>query len=493
VAKIKRGGKLSYAAPWTYPTLDPHLSSLTTAALFFLTNDPLIDYTLKNKETHQWEFTPRLATSWEQTDPKTLVFKLRQGVKFHDGSNFNAEVAKWNLDRAMKNSKSYVKSAFETVDGVDVVDTSTIRLRLKVPSAGILAQLRQNASMMVSRSAVEQLGEDEFGRRPVGSGPMQYVEWAKDDFVRVKKFPGYWEIGEDGQPLPYLEEATIYFRPDTTVMVLDLRAGKLDIAEYIEPKDVASVTADQNLTTDMYYPAGRMMFVFGINQQKEPFGKNPKLRQALQHSIDRESMAKALGFGLAKAQYYPQMAEGLLGFTPDLPKYPYDAVKAKQLLSEGGYPNGLETTLLVINRSAEVRISEMVKSMWDNVGIRTTLEVLERLAWIDKMKNMGFDVGFWGGARPVDTDELSKAFGCGAPSNWSSYCNKDFDTCMEQGRNTYKTEERDKIYRRCLTMVMEDAFLGAGIANPNIWGMNKRVQGFTYQWSTADIHKVWLK
>lgn len=492
-AQVKRGGTLRYGAPVTYPTLDPHLTSATSPPAYWLLFDPLVNLPMVKKDPPTWEPGPGLATSWEVTDPTTIVFKLRQGVKFHDGTDFNAQVAKWNLDRAATNPKSYQRSAFVSVDSVEVVDDYTIRLKLKTPSGGLLAQLWGLPTMMVSKAAVESLGDDEFGRKPVGTGPMTLVEWVRDDHLTLKNSGQHWEKGVDGKPLPYVDTIVLPYRPETTVMMLELRTGQLDIADSPEAKDVPTIQADPNLTVELNYAAGLDQFVFGMNGEKGPFVDNKKLRQAAQYAIDRESMAKALGFGLAKAQDYPHIRDGMLGFNAALPKYSYDPAKAKQLVAEAGYPNGLDVGLELINRSADIRMAEMVKSMWDAVGIRTTVDLLDRTTWLDRMAGADFDIGMWRGTPPLDTDTLTRNFTCGAPSNYPHYCNKEFDACMSEGRASYNNDERDKTYRRCLTTLMDDAYIGEGFRLPQIWGLNKRVQDFTYQWNVSQLRTAWLK
>ena len=196
-------------------------------------------------------------------------------------------------------------------------------------------------------------------------------------------------------------------------MLLELRAGDLHIAEDIEAKDIAAVKSSPNLNFIEHPSGGYAYFTFGMNTKKDPFAKNLKLRQALQHSVDRESMAKTLGFGNARPHYYPRWNVGQLGYDDTVVKYVYDEAKAKALLAEAGYPNGIDITMTVINRSAEMRISEMVKSMWDKAGFRTTLENMERLAWIDKMKNMNFQTGFWRGNTLPNSGQVMQYHGCG--------------------------------------------------------------------------------
>lgn len=490
--KIKRGGTLRLAWQWNFQTLDPHIDPAGGLTLVY---ENLTRYDLADEKTGRFEAKPDLAESWEVTDPTTIVMKLRKGVHFQDNSPFDAEAVKWNLERMAKHPKSRAKINVESIKDIQVVDASTIRLNLKAPNADQLALLstaQESLMGIISKQAGEKLGDDGLATNPVGTGPMTLVEWKRDDHVTLKKWDGYWQKGEDGQPLPYLDGAIYRGIPDPAVMLIELKAGSLDVGRNLEGKDIANVKATPDLVygelpwSNLPYPA------MAFNARSGPFADNLKLRQAALYAIDREGMQKALGFGLGKPSLIPIWQPGLPGWDESIPGYPFNPAKSKQLLGEAGYPNGIDVNLLVDSRAAEQRMGEMIKQMWDQAGIRTTLDVMERLAWLDVVRAGKFQATDWRPVLPFVADQGSKVFQTNAPENYPGRSNPDLDKCLQQGRETYDAKQRQDIYKRCLTIMNEDAYFGSGFLMPRNWVFRKEVKDLRYAFAPLDLRWVWL-
>jgi peptide/nickel transport system substrate-binding protein len=496
-SKIKRGGVLRTAKDWRYPTLDAHLSNQLSLHGYRMLYDCLLRHEL-NPETGRFETRPELAESWERVNDRTFVFRLRTGVKFHDGSDFNADVAKWNLDRMRQHPKSGKKDDVTAIQSVDVAGSHVIRVNLKQPTASLLANLSAAAGRaeIVSKAAVEKLGDDQFGRQPSGTGPMQFAEWVPDDRLVLKRFDGYWQAGADGKPLPYLDGAVFRVMTDPAVAILELRAGTMDLTDGVEAKDVARVKAVADLVYREVPQSAQIYFTVGFNPRSGPFARNQKLRQAAMHALNREAMAKVLGFGQARAHDSAYWGPGMLGYDQTGLRYDFNPARVRELLREAGQPNGVDVTLTVINRAAEMRIAEVVKQMWDALGIRTTLEVFERLAWIQKVKAFDFHACFWRGGTSMDPDLASRNLVTGGPGNWNSWSNAGFDRCMEEGRSTYDERARHEIYRRCQRIMQDDAFVGAGFLIPQNVVHHKSVKGLRIQstspFALLDFRETWL-
>jgi peptide/nickel transport system substrate-binding protein len=495
--KIKRGGVLRTAKDFRYPTLDAHLNTLVSLHGYRMLYDCLLRHEL-NAETGRFEMRPELAESWECVNERTFVFRLRTGVKFHDGSDFNAEVAKWNLDRMRQHPKSGKKDDVTAIQSVDVAGQHVIRVTLRAPTASLLANLSAAAGRaeMISKAAVDKLGDDQFGRQPVGTGPMQFVEWLPDERLVLKRFDGYWQTGTDGKPLPYLDGAVFRVMTDPAVAILELRAGTLDLTDGVEAKDVARIKTIPDLVYREIPQSAYIYFTVGFNQKAGPFAQNPKLRQAALHAINREAMAKVLGFGQARPHDYPFFGPGMIGYDESLPRYEFNPVRVRELLREAGHPNGVDVTLTVINRAAETRIAEVAKQMWDAQGIRTTLEVFERLAWIQKVKAFDFQACFMRSGTSMDPDLTTRNLSTGAPGNWSSWSNTAFDRCLDEGRSTYDDRARHEIYKRCLRILHDEAFVSAGFLIPQNVVHVKSVKGIRIQstspFALLDFRETWL-
>ncbi|MCL5025203.1 MAG: ABC transporter substrate-binding protein [Chloroflexi bacterium] len=491
--KVKRGGTLRHSKSWTYPTFDPHLVTVPSMpGQRVLFDAPLLNE--YNEKTQAFEIKPELFESWSFPDPTTAVFKVRKGVKFHDGTELNGEVARFNIDRMINHKKSYAKVYFEGVKSAERVDDDTVKINLKAPTASLLAMLTGSTGPVgiVSQAAVEKLGDDAFGWKPVGSGPFVFSDWVSDDRLTVKRFDGYWRQGVDGKPLPYLDGIVFRFIPDNAIAVVELRAGGIDIMENADPKDAATIKADPNLTLVELPWSGTIYFTGGTNTKNGVFASNLKLRQALAHAIDRDSMAKAVTFGMGQAHLHPYWGPGIVGYDSSVKAYPYDPAKAKQLMAEAGYPNGLNITLSVIARQPEQRLSEIAKQMFDQVGFRTTIDALERLAFNAKLQSYNFELGFWRPGLPLDPDQNTRYLYTGGGGNWSGFSDPEVDKCMDEGRSTMDAAKRHEVYKRCLTIVQENAYLFTGYNIRENYAANKSVKSIRYQHVLMDLREAWL-
>ncbi len=492
---IKRGGTIRVAHQADYPTLDPQVSAAGPPGYIALYDNM---FTLQqDPNTRSFSPQPELVESQQTVDPKTLVWKLRPGVKFHDGSDWDAAGAKWNLDRMRTNAKSQVKESVQAVDTVDVLDPTSVRLNLKAPSASLPTLLTAGAlgrTGIVSRAAVERLGDDEFGRRPSGSGPFQFTEWLTGDHLTLKKNAAYWKKGADGQALPYLEGAVFRFMPDTSVSLLELRAGNIELTDRVEPKDVPGVKSNPDLVYQEMPWAGPTL-VAGFNPRESAggaFWNNKTARQAALYAIDREAMARTLGLGIGQVNQ-SFWAPGQVGYDPNIPRYDYNPDRARQLLAQAGYPNGVDTAITVIARPEDLRNAEVLKQMWDAVNIRTKIDNLERLAWIDKVTKAGnFQIATWRYIFYVDPDLYTRSLTSGGSSNWAGWANPEMDRCMAEGRSEYDQQRRAQIYRRCQQIIYDDAYLGLTWFSPANFAYRKAAKDVRLQWDIPDVREAWL-
>jgi peptide/nickel transport system substrate-binding protein len=462
---------------------------------YYLMYDQMLRYQLVDEKTSKFEIKGEAAESFKRTSDTTFEFTIRKGIKFHDGTEMNAEAVKWNFTRMLTHPKAQTKPALEAVKSVDVVDQYTARFNLNMPSASLPVIISRGSGggiYLLSKTALEKLGDDGFMNAPVGSGPMQFQQWLRDDRVTLKKFDGYWEKGADGQSLPYLEGYVERFIPDPAITQVELKSGNIDLSENIDAKDVAAIKSNPDLVYKELPFAGPVYWIAGFNMTVGNF-KNLKLRQAALSAIDRDAMAKTLGFGIAKAHYYPFWQSATLGYDETLPKYEYNLEKAKQLVKEAGFPDGVEVTQSVIARQPEQRIGEIQQQMWAQAGIKGQLEALERLAFNDKLLANRFDTGFWRDSTvAVDPDFTGRRFAKGGPSNFSNYVNADLEKCFADGRSNYDEAKRAEIYKRCQRIVYEDAAIGSGYRMPEIKVYNKAVKGHTVQFIFNDLRQVWL-
>jgi peptide/nickel transport system substrate-binding protein len=263
--------------------LDPTLARTYVGRIVFASIcDKLFDVDAK------LNVVPQLALSHETSDDgKTVTIKLRPNVKFHDGEKFDAEAAKFSLERHLTMQGSFRKPELAAIDTIEVADPLTIKLHLKAPFSPLIAQLTDRAGMMVSPKAAKEAG-DKFGLKPVCAGPYKFVERVQQDRIVVEKFADYWNKDN-----VHIDRITYLPIVDSTVRLANLRSGGLDLLERLNATDMAAVKSDPKLKLselpDLSY-FGLTINVANGDKAKNPLGQNAKVRQALDLAIDREAL-----------------------------------------------------------------------------------------------------------------------------------------------------------------------------------------------------------
>jgi len=493
---IKRGGTLVHSTFTTYTTMDPHLNASFLNPGYDALYNGLVRFELVDAKTGAHKVVGDLAESWEQSDPTTLVFKLKPGVVFHDGSPFDASVAAWNFLRARDDPKSTRRTQLQVIDSADAVDKTTLRLKLKNPSPGFVPTLAWANGIqvqMASKDAFDKSGADGLARTPVGTGPFKFKQWITDDRLILERNPDYFEKGADGKALPYLDSFVSRFQPDPTVGLQDLRTGGVHLLESVAPKDVAAIKSDANLALDELPWYAQCYFQLWFNATAPPFD-NANLRQAVLYAIDRDGMAKAMGFGLGVPFYYPFFAPASMGYDESILKYTYNPDKVKELLTKAGYPNGIDVELRVIDREPENTIAQFAQQMFESSGIRATLARAERTVHIGIISDGKFQFSFArdGFETLVDGDVLQRRIKCGAAGQNGKFCDSELDQLVTEGGSTTDVEKRKQIYKQVLTMLQERAYVGTGYYIPTLNGYRKEVQNLAYNFQVPRASTMWL-
>ncbi len=492
-AKIKRGGTLRTAVQNDFNVLAPYLSGSPVPEIMF---ESITKWRPDDKGI--WGAQPGLALSWEQQG-NVATFKLRQGVKFHDGSDWNAKVAKWNLDRMRTHPKSQAKTYVEFIDpakGVEVVDDYTIRVNMKAPSASMPALLSgvEGQVYVVSQAAAEKVSDDEFSKKPVGSGPFELVDWKPGDRTTLKRFESYWQTGADGQRLPYLDGFVYRFIPDDSVRFLELRSGNLDFTEILHAKDLPTAKADPRLAVVETQYLGNM-YRMAMNSTFGPFSNNQKLRQAAHYAVDKEAIAKTLGLGAGMPLKY-ELVPGMHGYDESVPYHWYDQARSRQLMQEAGLAGGTDVTLILSARMLDQQQAEMIKSMWDAVGIRTTIDAMERVAWAQKVRDAKSDfhvTTLRGTNKPDAGFAMAIRFRTGGPNNDARYSSPEMDKCLDEADRTLEPAPRAAIQKRCQTIAFEDGYYGFLWTQTWNWAYAKDLKGFEPSWNMQwQLAGAWL-
>jgi peptide/nickel transport system substrate-binding protein len=308
------------------------------------------------------EIIPRLATDWEvSADSTYITIKLREGVTFHDGSDFNAEVAKWNLDNYRLSDKPGLKS----IESVDIIDDYTIQLNMPIYNNLIFTNLAGEAGVMISKEAYETHGQAWCEENPIGAGPLKFVSMEKDVDMVFERFDDYW----GGKP--YIDGLQLINFADETTLLMAFKRGDIDIMHARNAKDARDLEAEgYRVAACKIAP---QPFLAGDSIHPDSPFADIRVRQAMSYAIDIPAICDGLSFGYWT--YTNQWAVPETSFyNPDVVGYPYNPEKAKQLLADAGYPDGFDATIYYLQLEQTTAQMTSVQSYLQEVGIRTTLE-----------------------------------------------------------------------------------------------------------------------
>jgi peptide/nickel transport system substrate-binding protein len=481
----KKGGTLRVGFYIEAATMDPHLSgSKIDRQVYHNIYEPLVTLDVK------LGIKPGLAESWQQPDPKTLVFKLRQGVKFHDGTDFNAEAAKFNFNRMKTETKSVRKGELANVDSVEVVDAYTIKLNLKKPDAALLATLTDRAGMMVSpKVAQERGGELERNAKGAGTGPFEFVEWVRDDHLLIKRNEAYW----NKQGGPYLDRVRYRPIPDDTVKLQSLQAGEIDVIDYVQPRDVAAVKADKNLVVvDVPSLAD---FAYQLSHTKPPFSSKP-LRQAVAYALDLDQIVKGVWLNVGVPANGP-IPPTSWAYDKSIPPIKRDLAKAKAKLAEGGKAGGFGFTMTTNNLPINVQEAEVMQAQLAEAGIQMKIKLVDSATLISDGNAKNFEmISYQWSGRPDPDGNVYQFFKTapGTSLNWSGISNARLDALLDQTREVSGQAERKKLYTE-VTKILQDELPMVFIVHPiEPKAFNPKVQGYEpIPDGMMRFKDVWLK
>ena len=322
---------------------------------------------------------PVLAESYEVSkDGLVYTIKLKQGIKFHDGSDFKADAVKANFDRVTNpDNKLKRYSLYSNIAKTEVVDDYTARITLKAPFSAFINQLAHPAGVMISPTALKKHGKD-IAFNPVGTGPFKFVEWKQTDYLKVAKNANYWKKG-----LPKVDSIT--WRPvvDNNARSAMMQTGEAHFTFPVPYEQAAALKA----RPDLELTAARSIVhrFMSMNVKRKPFD-NPKVREAINYAINKEALAKVAFSG------YAVPAEGVIPpgveYAVKLGPWPYDVAKAKALLAEAGYPNGFETELWsAYNHSTAQKVMQFLQQQLGQVGIKVKVQALEAGQRVEKVES----------------------------------------------------------------------------------------------------------
>jgi peptide/nickel transport system substrate-binding protein len=469
----RRGGILRAALDSDPPNMDPHRS---TAAVDRQVYQSLYDKLFDTDEN--LAIIPMLATSSTiSQDGKTVTLKLRQGVKFHDGTPFNADAVKYNIERMLDPKfPSARRSELRPIQKVTAVDPYTVQIVLEKPYSPLLYVLTDRAGMMVSPAEAQKTGTN-FALHPVGTGPFSFVEKVPQDHVTLQRNPDYWGKGQ-----PYLDRIT--YRPivDDNARVANLKSGDVDIVNIVPLPQIKQLTQEAAQPGARFKLLERGAFQWQgiwLNVTKPPFD-NKLLRQALNATIDRNVIVNVVLQGAAYPAYsfFPN---GTPAYDPAWKIPPRNIALAKEKLQAAGQPNGFTFTVQTLPRQIEQAIAQAVQSMAADAGIQVKIQIVEfgtMLQQIVALQHQAAQIG-WSGRPDPDFDIYPFVTQSGIGSfNNAGYTNPKVETLLDAARLLSDMNQRKRAYSD-VTKILADDLPYIWIYFPKEYKLvSTRVRGF---------------
>jgi len=461
------GGTLTVGGLDLDDTLDPQVTNFdSTIRILLNVCEPLVWVPTPGR------FVPGLAESWSVSpDAKVYTFKLRRGVRFHDGTPFNADAVKFTMDRvvAPETKAGQSHDQLGPYDHTEVVDDATARIVMKEGYAPLLTNLNGYLGI-VSPTAVKKMGLADFARHPVGTGPFMFKEWVAKDHVTLVRNPDYaWASPLfKHKGLAYLDQLVFKIIPDASVRTGTLRSGETPYVNDADPLEIAALRADKRFAV-IQMPQPGSGWVLLLNVTGSPQIRDIAVRRAFEWGVDREGLNKTVFNGLMKPAWSPLMRP-TLGYDSSAEKmYKYDPARAKQVLDEAGWRPGsdgirekagqkLSVNFLIIGRTRDKAMAEAVQASMRDVGVDVQINALERAAFRSQVSQNKYDINFmW--FSYGDPDVLRTLFHSANVNafNRARYQVPQVDQMLETAAATIDKAKRIDLYKQIQQRVLRDA------------------------------------
>ncbi|MGH7384272.1 MAG: ABC transporter substrate-binding protein, partial [Candidatus Rokuibacteriota bacterium] len=432
---VAQGGDIS--------KFDPHFSTSS--------NDIRVSFNLFDNLVSRHpdgKLHPGLATEWKNQAPTTWTFKLRRGVKWHNGDPFSSADAKYSLERTLDPQvKTRVSTVFTTIDRIEAPDATTLVIHTKKPDPLLAARLAFYGGQIVPKKYLEAVGGDTFNAKPIGTGPVRFVSWTKDDKVVLEANPDYWggRIGAD--------RVIVRAIPEMAPRVAALLKGEVDVITQLPPDQGDRVNANASTRVAGALYAG--LYVLAVNSKMPPLD-NPLVKQALSLAIDRPAIVKELWKGRGIVPSGP-IAKGDNHFDASLPPLAYNPKEARERLKKAGYKNEevvIETTSGYT--ANDKPMSEAIAAMWKDVGINAKVEVVEYSVRAQKNRDKSFKGLWWSDPTSTLGDPDGMMWRLLAPGGPQDYWrNAKFDELGEAARFSIDEKFRGQAYKDMTKVFLE--------------------------------------
>jgi len=445
-------------------SMDLHASNVTTTAQVLVqVYEPLVRI-----DPDDGSIIPVLAESWERYDDYSYIFNLRQGVLFHNGEEMTADDVVFSIGRAAQTPQvSAIMGDFDA-ENMEVIDRYTVRIGTNEPFAPLLHNISHQSGGITSRLSYEEHGD--LDAYPIGTGPFRLVNYAPGDYIQFERFEDF-----HGN-MPVFDELMIRIMVEPSTRIIALEAGEIDLA-HMSRSDLARVEANADLTA--HVESNYQKLYLGINMERVP---DVRVRQAINYAINTEEIHETIMYGVGDLLNGP-LNSRVFGSHPDLEGYPFDPERARELLAEAGYADGLELTILTNEFPEREEWALAAQSYLARVGITLTVTRVETAMFLEQTADGNYDmfVLSWTSVT-ADADyglfPLFHSTNRGAPGNRTFFNHPEVDELLEIGRSSFDPEERLAAYHAAQEIIVEESamvFLATGAklmgAQNNIGGI----------------------
>jgi peptide/nickel transport system substrate-binding protein len=415
------------------------------------------------------ELVPCLAESWEQVDNKTLIFKLKKGVKFHNGEPFTANDVKFTFD--MLRTAPAMMAYFGDLDDTEVIDDYTVKVTAKKPYGPLINYMAHTGASILNEKAVKAAGSD-YSQHPVGTGPFKFVSWSAGDRIVLEANPDYWDGAVATKQLIF---RTI---PEGTNRTIALETKEIDIGLDIDPIDTAMLKNHKDI--NLIQGDGMSMTYMGFNTTAKPLN-DKRVRQAIAYAINLDDIADVV-FQKAAQKANGVVTTKVVGRNNNLKPYTPNLEKAKALLTEAGYPNGFKLKLWTNNNTARMDSAIVIQDQLKPLGIDVTIEMLEWGAYLDRLSRKEHELFMLGWSTSPDADSamysLFHSSNHGASGNRTWFTNSKVDELLDQGRASTDQTLRVKLYQEAQEIIQDEVPMLALVYPYQNIGILPTVKGF---------------
>lgn len=458
---------LTIAATADIYSMDPQLKKDTPSGRI----KTLVFETLVGTDA-QGNTVPALAKSWEWIDDTTIRFTLNEGVTFHNGEPMTFDDIVYSFQRGADAPQTSISMEAIDMDGFTDLGNNQFEMKLKFPSGALMTNLADNCCSIVCKSYVEEVGEQEFAQKPIGTGPYTFSNWVAGDRVELTRYDGYWGDA------PYFKNVVFRVITEAANRAIELETGGVDIALDVLPSDIGRI--EDNPELELWRAPNYSVTYMAMNQSKKPFD-DVRVRKAITLALDLPSIVDAVYGGTGSPGRGP-MTPAVWGFNESIQTSEQNVEEAKKLLAEAGYPDGFETAILTSDHQQRCDFSEIAANQLGQIGITCEVKIMEWGAYLDAIfagEHEMTVLGYSYGADPVTG--LTSVFHStmfGADGNISWYQNARVDELLDAAKVEIDDGKRREMVEELQQIIADDCVWVYIWQSENLYGTIKGLEGF---------------